>query len=206
MSLPVSHEYLAKALLDNCLVSGKTLLHKSVGDLFLPTGHLVACDPLVCPEAEPFAISLPPGAYPVVLSIADMGKDQRVAFATIHLGQGVPTNWKMMTVADQDISKLKPEEFFGYGVDSGTGCFMDRATGKTLEEMMSKNQTFFETIDEEMDETYRHTWSWLNMKFGDANLIAFSSGYGDGAYATYAGFASNGEITVIVTDFSVIPN
>jgi hypothetical protein len=41
--------------------------------------------------------------------------------------------------------------------------------------------------------------------FGGANLIAFSSGYGDGMYATYAGFDADGQVSVAVTDFNVIP-
>jgi len=56
----------------------------------------------------------------------------------------------------------------------------------------------------EMDKTYRDTWSWLNMKFGDGNLIAFSSGEGDGLYGTYAGFDSQGEVAIVVTDFMVL--
>lgn len=59
---------------------------------------------------------------------------------------------------------------------------------------------------EEMNKTYRHTWSWLNRKFADGNLVAFSSGYGDGMYATYAGLDQANEIAVIVTDFSVVPD
>jgi hypothetical protein len=57
----------------------------------------------------------------------------------------------------------------------------------------------------EMDKTYKHTWSWLNVKFGGGNLIAFSSGYGDGMYGTYAGRDSNGHICAVVTDFGVVP-
>ena len=58
----------------------------------------------------------------------------------------------------------------------------------------------------EMDKTYRHTWSWLDMKLGGGNLIAFSSGYGDGSYASYAGFDSERHVSVVVTDFAIIPS
>jgi hypothetical protein len=56
-----------------------------------------------------------------------------------------------------------------------------------------------------MERTYVHTWSWLDMPFGKGNLLAFSSGLGDGAYATYVGFDADSEISVVVTDFSVVP-
>jgi hypothetical protein len=36
------------------------------------------------------------------------------------------------------------------------------------------------------------------------NLIAFSSGYGDGRYGSYAGFNCEGDIVAVVTDFNVL--
>jgi len=204
MSLPISAEYLSLALRDGSRAGKTTLVHHRVGELLLPTGQLVACDPFVTPEAQPFHLVLPQGAFPVVLSVADFGSDQRVAFATVRCKQTAPLEWKMMTTADQDPSELKPGYIFGYGVDSGTGCFMDQAAGRVLTQKMNDEDNFFEKVSAEMDKTYRHTWSWLDMKFGDANLIAFSSGDGDGMYATYAGFDSEGEVTAVVTDFAVV--
>jgi hypothetical protein len=110
----------------------------------------------------------------------------------------------MLTVGDQSVLTLKPDEIFGYPVDAGTGCFMDQSAGKLLREKMNSDHDFFETLIAEMDKTYRYTWSWLNMKFGDANLVAISSGYGDGVYATYAGFDADGEVAVIATDFGLV--
>jgi hypothetical protein len=93
---------------------------------------------------------------------------------------------------------------FGYPVDSGTGCFMDRAAGQLLTDAMNKSENYYETLIEEMDKSYQHTWSWLNKKFGNANLVAFSSGDGDGMYATYVGFDGEGAISAVVTDFVVL--
>jgi hypothetical protein len=203
MTLPISADYLSLALQDGIQVGETTLRHHQVGDLTLPTGKLVACDPFVTPEAEPFSLHLPRGTYPVVLSVAEIASDQRVAFATVRLKQTSPTRWEMMTTGTNDPSKLEPGHMFGYGVDSGTGCFMDELAGQALTQKMNDERSFFETMMAEMDKTYRHTWSWLNMKFGDGNLIAFSSGEGDGLYGTYAGFDSHGEVAVVVTDFMV---
>ena len=215
MSSPVANEYLAKALIDGA--SGKVLVaknsfsdvllkHRAVGDLLLPSGKLVASDPLVCPEADSFELGLPKGAFPVVLSVAILKTDQRVAFATIRFRPTAPVAWDMMTCDGQDASKLEPDHFFGYGVDSGTGCFMDAKAGKELQRLMDKNPDFYEVLVAEMEKTYVHTWSWINYKLGngDQNLLAFSSGFGDGAYATYAGFDSESEVCVVVTDFGVI--
>jgi hypothetical protein len=205
MNLPISPEYLLRAL-DNCKVDGITLIHHRLGDLFLPTGELVACDPFVTPEAQPFKLMFPCGAFPVILSVAEIATDQRVAYATIRFKESAPVAWEMMTTGNHDASTLEAGHIFGYGVDSGTGSFMDRSAGELLSRKMAAETDFFETMMAEMDKTYRHTWSWLDMKFGRGNLIAFSSGYGDGVYATYAGFDSNGEVAVVVTDFAVLPD
>jgi hypothetical protein len=58
-------------------------------------------------------------------------------------------------------------------------------------------------MDAEMKKTATDTWSWLNVPFGKGNLIAFSPGYGDGEYVTYAGLNAVGEVSVLVTDFAV---
>ena len=222
MTLPISTEYLSLALQDGIQSSEVVLRHRAIGDLLLPSGQLVACDPFVTPEALPFNLGLPRGAFPVVLSVAEISTDQRVAFATVCFSQASPVKWEMMATGSDDPSQLQPGEMFGYGVDSGTGCFMDPLAGKALAQKMQaphrslwqtvkglvrrrkKEKEFYEILMAEMDKTYRHTWSWLNMSFGDANLVAFSSGDGDGLYATYAGFDSRGEVAVVVTDFMVL--
>jgi hypothetical protein len=204
VSLPFAADYLARVLQDGLQIGERKLNHRHIGDLRLPTGELVACDPFVNPDAVPFNVRLPQGTFPVVLSIEENGADQRVAFACIRFSSETPVTWEMMLVGDQSASELKPDEISGYPVDSGTGCFMDRSAAKALDQKMGADSKFFKTMMAEMDKTYRHTWSWLNMKFADANLIAFSSGLGDGVYATYAGKDSSGSITLVVTDFFVV--
>lgn len=112
----------------------------------------------------------------------------------------------MLTVEGQDASTLKPDHYFGYPVDAGVGCFMDAKAGRELEALMKKKPDYYEVLSAEMDKTYVHTWSWLNFKLGDGmqNIVAFSSGFGDGMYASYAGFDAESEVSVIVTDFGVV--
>lgn len=204
MSLPIPDSYLAMALQKECQLEKLTLKHQEMCNLSLPTGELVACDPLVFCDTEPFSLLLPRGIFPVILSIAHSQTDQRVAFATIRFRDSTPVAWDMMTIEGQDTETLEPGHFFGYGVDAGTGCFMDRSAARALDNKMKEDNDFGETLIDEMQKTYRHTWSWLDLKLGNANLVAFSSGYGDGTYATYAGFDADKEISVVVTDFGVV--
>lgn len=207
MASLVTNKYLSSALLNGSQIGTTTMSHRHAGNLMLPSGRLVACDPIVFPETEPFELMMPKGSFPVVLSIAMLGNDQRVAFATARLRDTSPVAWDMMTLADQDSSTLKPDEIFGYPVDAGTGCFMDAKAARDLQQAMKVNPDYYETLIAEFDKTYVPTWSWTNLKLGNGeqNLVAFTSGFGDGFYASYAGFDEQGEVSAVVTDFGVVP-
>lgn len=66
---------------------------------------------------------------------------------------------------------------------------------------------FEEPLNAEMDmnATRPPGLAWANFQLGnrtDANVIAFSSGYGDGSYASYWGYDAAGNLISLVTDFS----
>lgn len=185
-----------------------TIARHVIGDLTLSTGALVACDPFTAPDTEPFTLRLPPGAYTLILAIAHYeDDDQRVAGAMLQTNpHQAATSWEQTLLPDQNLSELEPGEIFGYGVDSGTGCFMDEDAAEILMSKMEADDTYFETISAEMDKTYTDTWSWTNIEMNPAtgaNLIAFSSGMGDGFYATYTGRDASGNIVSLVTDFAL---
>lgn len=194
--------------LEFCTAWGKANLkcHK-LGELVTPTGKIVACDPFVSPETSAFTVQLSPGRYPVVLSVADFGgRDQRVAYAAVRIRDGQPHHWEMALLPGQDVGTLEPDHIFCYGVDSGTGCFMDPRASQTLTERMNDDDDYSQTVIEEMEKTYVHTWSWVNLEMDtntNANLIAFSSGLGDGCYPSYFGFDEKGNPMILVTDFGV---
>jgi hypothetical protein len=187
-----------------------------VGELVLNSGKLVACDPLVFPDSEPFTASLPPGRYPVILSVAHIHKkkeqkhDERVAYAMLRLSQKTIVRWEMATRPGQTLSTLEEGEIFGYGVDSGTGCFMDEEAAQIIDESIYSTGAYEESLinrlEGELEKNYRPTWDWavlcVNQK-NQANVIAFHSGWGDGIYASYLGYDSENKIASVVTDFCV---
>jgi hypothetical protein len=205
MTIPVTLDYLAAALAKERMFADMTLRQHRIADLHLPSGSLIACDALAFLEPKPFELPLPRGTFPVILSVAHFSDDQRVAFASIRFRESAPVVWDMLTLDGQDTATLSEGYFFGYGVDTGTGCFIDASAARVLESKMSADPDYYIQMMTEMKRTYIHTWSWLDMPFGDGNLVAFSSGAGDGAYATYAGFDTDGEIALVVTDFSIVP-
>jgi hypothetical protein len=67
-----------------------------VGPLVLATGRIIACDPLVSPETVAFRTRVPPGTYPVVLSVARYANgDERVARAQVQFSRGRVKAWQM---------------------------------------------------------------------------------------------------------------
>ncbi|QDT28355.1 hypothetical protein Enr10x_36970 [Gimesia panareensis] len=206
MGLPVSAAYLALALEKEITINDITLRERNIADLHLPTGKLIASDAIVFMDPLPFKLKMPTGTFPVILSIAHIAEDQRVAFARIRFRDTVPVTWKMLSVEGEPPGKLQEGDIFGYGVDSGTGCFIDASAAKVFDEKLTSDPNYFENLLDAIERTYVNTWGWLDLPFGKGNLVAFSSGFGDGFYATYAGFDADGKLAVVVTDFAVVPS
>jgi hypothetical protein len=177
-----------------------------IGALNVVTGSIVACDPFVFDDYTPFSIRLPLGKYPVILSVAcwDKGGDQRVAYAMLRISDEPAIRWESALLPNRDSSSLSGDDFFGYPVDSGTGCFMDSRTAKLL---LAKDESYSEFMIAEMSKNYLDTWDWGNFELdvvSGANVITFKSGLGDGVYPSYFGFDSEGNVTGLVTDLLVI--
>jgi Protein of unknown function (DUF4241) len=184
-----------------------TLRCHNIGDMVARSGQIVACDPFVDPQTAAFSVCLSPGRYPVVLSVAHFDdRDQRVAYAALKISDSKPCHWEMAHLPDQDITALEENHIFCYGVDSGTGCFMDVEAAHALNTKMDADDNYFETLIGEMEKTYVHTWSWANVEMDPvtkANVMMFSSGLGDGCYASYFAFDQGHHPVLLVTDFGV---
>src|SRR5690349_9423781 len=70
-----------------------------IGELELPTGEIIACDPLISDTEMP-ALSrrVKPGRYPVSLLEAQ----GRVAISVLRFKPGTPVRWELATVPGQD--------------------------------------------------------------------------------------------------------
>ena len=193
-------------------VIGKaTLSVRAIGELSVPTGSLVACDPFVFFDAKPFTQKVPIGTFPVLASIAQLDGEERVAYLTLKISDEPTVRWELALLQGQDTKALKPGKYFGYSVDAGTGSLMDAKAAavflKKLEKEAWDNKLdYTNSMMKEIDEHEVKTWSWGNFKLeeSDANLITISSGLGDGSYPSYFGFDSQGRVTSFITDFLVV--
>jgi hypothetical protein len=195
-----------------------------IGNLSLPTGMIVASDPFLSWDVKPFRVKVTPGSYPVKLLIYTVEEDHyRVAFAKIVFADQPATHWKLAIADDPqegDVLHMEEGEIFGYGVDAGLGCFTDEETNKLYNKAMDSLTTnnpnlnyYTDVLEKEFAKAETHPLSenggsWDNhfpIK-GDSthNVIMFSSGWGDGFYATYWGLSQSGDIVELITDFNVL--
>ena len=187
----------------------RRFLLQPAGMLTIAQGRIAASDPLVQPDTPPFTEPVPNGSFPVTLAIAALdGGDERIAYARVDFSPARAVRWEMALIEGQDAAELDDEEdFFGYGVDAGTGCFMGAAAARDLGLAMDSEDDYFESIIAGMDQTYRHTRSWYARKpdpAGAENIVCFSSRYGDGAYPSFFGFDADGKLAALVTDFLIL--
>ncbi|MER7888653.1 DUF4241 domain-containing protein [Micromonospora sp. NPDC094482] len=181
-----------------------------VGDIVLPTGRVVGCDPLVCPEAEPFTVTVAPGSYPARAWVAavlrdDAEVDRRVAALELVVSDEPTVRWELALVDDQDVSTLGADDYFGYGVDAGTGTLADPAALSVLEgwEYDQVEEVFIP--DELPTAPVPGLITAVLDEATGANVVTVSSGWGDGCYGTWIGRSADGRVTSFVTDFMVVP-
>jgi len=183
------------------------------GWLHLPTGRVIALEPGF-PAPEPFAQTAPPGRYRVVLHVAEFRRgtdpdgdptDERVAAARLVIRDEPVAAWEMALSARQSIDKLGEDQFFGYPVDGGLGCFADPAS---YQDLVDEERETGRLVDLRMDVGDRPT-SVTQLGRSDEDddepiLVAYTSGGGDGRYPTWVGRTADGDVACFLTDFFLI--
>jgi hypothetical protein len=169
--------------------------HEAVelGALPVPDGKLLACEPFQIHDPRPYTIPVPPGTYPVFISIAAApeGTDQRIAYAWVRLRDGAPARWER--------ARTRRGEEVSFGVDSGMACFTSAAAAARLivhydrGDIWGYNEPLSEALVKAMDLVWRDTRGWAMIEAGeDVRLAAFSSGFGDGVYPVYRALDARG--------------
>jgi hypothetical protein len=208
---------------------------EQVGELLVTSGSLVACDPHFLYDAPlAYTTHVPSGRYPVLVSLPQSEGlcGGRVAFAQVQLNKQEAVQWEMAVLPGQDVSTLAPGHFFGYGVDSGTGCFLDEdvlawilgqagvhdltrwrsreppQSPEEAEVRMKLGQAVLnyleETVSEPIWQLGVESGSLILNETTGGNIVTFISGYGDGCYPSYFLYAAEGSLTSLITDFGVL--
>ncbi|MGW4383154.1 DUF4241 domain-containing protein [Kitasatospora sp. NPDC004531] len=187
-----------------------TVIALPSAELALPTGRLVACDPVagLADENEPFLAAVPPGRYPVTLAVVEVrnaygpgSSDTRIAAALLRIDERPAVRWQLALSEGQDEQRLGPGDFYGYGVDAGTGCFLDAAAVGPIGELVERDDDF--VIDAVHDAAHRP--ATVTDPVTGHTMVAFTTGWGDGHYPTWVGHGADGHVVGYVSEFFVIP-
>jgi hypothetical protein len=177
-----------------------------IGELDLPTGEIIACDPLTTGTDWPtLSRKVKPGRYPVSLLEAQ----GRVAAAILRFRSGTPVRWELATLPGQDTSTLEGDQVFGYPVDTGLGSFMDKKAMVLMSEQQDKLETEQNYYDDVLAVEFESNQDRLMhhpVAGNPLNIAMFSSGWGDGIYPSFWGLNAAGEPLLLMTDFEVLEN
>jgi hypothetical protein len=172
-----------RLLRDGETFGGASLEVRDVGWVEIRSGKLAGRDPFLDAPAIAFARSVPNGRHRVALSLvtlpAPRGKQQvRCAAATIHFAKGAVAS---LVAAPFEAPTKTKRGLAAYGVDAGTGAFMDVRTASEVDDSTRAR------IIKETTKARRSGFGFASLD--TPSLVAFTSGWGDGAYASYWGFS-----------------
>ena len=186
-------------------IDGRTVSFSiaTAGLVSLPSGRVVACDPLTADRPPAFVQAVLPGRYAVDLALARAQNGfEKVAMARIKFTSRQPAVWVMALCKGQDPQTLAPGASFGYRSESGTGAFMDAGS------VSQADFAHLEDIDSllvELTGNYKPHRYWLEQALDRRHIVVmFSTGEGAGSYASYFGIDDAGDICTLVTDFQLI--
>ena len=185
---------------------------RKLGKLAVPSGAIVACDPLTSLGHErPYTRTVPPGTYEVSIGLVQGD----VAFAVLRLDDAPVATWEL--ARSEGATGERP----GFGVDAGTACFVDaqvaaahRAARDALAAQISAgivaspedagawHAEYTQAQEAHPDPVrvlIRRIPHVLPLEGG--NLIAFVSGAGDGCYPAFWGLTAAGAPAVLIIDF-----
>jgi hypothetical protein len=180
---------------------------RQLGLLKVTSGRIVACDAQMTYVAQPYLGTVRCGSHPVWASIVHLDDgDQRITLAGVHFRSGVPSRWRTASARPCEEPTTEEEsEALGYAVESGNGCFFD---ADALPLLVDKDPlTFCDQLWAAMKPTYVHTREWTDLLLDEQrslNMIAFSTGMGDGTYCSYWGFDDTDRLLCLVTDFGLL--
>jgi hypothetical protein len=165
-----------------------------LGDLILPSDEVFVADLFFLggDPADLDGIDLMgfTGPAAVCLHVARYELDERVAFVHVLLTDEAVVTWR---------------ETSGFGVDSGTGGL---GSAEATVAAGSGSEALGEQYLEDLEQHRVNTWTWLNITVdpaSGANIIGFSTGFGDGGYPVVVGDDAEGRPASIVIDHVVVP-
>ncbi|MGW4895264.1 DUF4241 domain-containing protein [Kitasatospora sp. NPDC004240] len=192
---------------------------ESAGILRLPTGRVIAGDPgWIGAEHEPFTVTVPAGDHPLLIAQMNWVKDEEgeddewgdedkwgdwgdenTAAKLVILPDRPTVGWEPALRPGQDPQTLGPNSFYGFDVDTATGCFLDAA----VRDALAKAYNPLRGLPGSTDGSNSSYPSWTDPDTG-GTVITYVTGMGDGSYPVWIGRDSEGQVTCLVADMLLL--
>ncbi len=187
---------------------GKAKLTKiKIGSLKLKSGNIIATDPILLYDDQPFHVKVKPGEYNVYVYVADFENDEkRTALSKIELSTEKPVKWVMALYEGESSNNLKNDEFLGFDVENGICAYMDESIMEELDMLFEDDLGEYEDLISSSIKFSKRTFNHKDIPYGKkgCNIIAFSAGWKDGTFPSYFGYDKNNKPCCLVTDFMVL--
>lgn len=167
------------------------------GMLSVPSGRIVACDPLVGNQRQSFVQTVLPGRYPVDFSLGHDAIDaaERILFSRILFTKNNPTIW-VKALCESEAGQEEGDGF-GFIASSGTVAYLDQESAALfrLDSMVDLDLFLDKLVG-----NYRPKRSWLNHPLDDEhNAIFFTSSHSDRPVPTYFAIDDGGDVCLALT-------
>ncbi|MCX4821327.1 DUF4241 domain-containing protein [Streptomyces sp. NBC_01142] len=177
-----------------------TLTVHRIGNVSVPSGALGLGDPGYPAPDSLLKVPVDPGKYAVVVTRFDTARNNGTPWtvnATLSVVLADLPEQRRGPLPTDDPS-AKPSEMDVVGVDGGVVAAIDWSAYALLcEQDEEQLESFF------LDDMASRPTPWNAPLPGRTeNVVADQSGYGDGGYPAYGGFADDGRLVAVHIDFS----
>ncbi len=182
------------------------------GELYLPSGRLVAEDPWVGLSNENNYYAIPPGRYPVRATVDKTLR--REMYLSLQLDPDMQEVMRAPLVPYKHDGVQYPEpgpgEAYEASVDAGTVCFVDDEAYMRM--VQADRAAWFEEVFSDKPGSWSHAMDLdgplpvgmanvrLPQAADGANIILCHSGWGDGSYPVIGGYSAEGNLIAVHID------
>ena len=182
------------------------LVRQRLHDLYLPSGQLVACDPLSMPETEAFETILPTGVFSVFATFARLRDEARLALLSIEFGDDEPVTYELLSVPGEE-RDWEPDLRPGFIVDTSVASIMDVETADLLMDL-ERYDDAIEEFEKALEQGLRKSRKRGSVPFANIDLAKernlISVAVQPGSYSSYLARSESGEIVQLLVDFKAV--
>lgn len=203
---------LEKTLATDAYLQRQNIHRRVVGDITVPSGRVIAIDPISLEGAgDIFLQKIPSGSFPVYAYVLNVGpNDDRIALVELRISNNLVSNWKLAQTAEQIPPESLDDADYGYFVGGATGAFL---SPESLMEIMSpklypEGSSFYsEYLQPLLSKAEQPAAFLFKLPANpDVDVAIFETGDSDGIYPSYFGYDDDGSPVRLVTTFYMIEN